>query len=134
VLMITHEGRDVAAVMSFYFRQEVIPYYGGSTSAARNLKGVNHFMYWELMRHSCAQGYRLFDFGRSKAGTGPFSFKKNFGFEPQPLPYEYYLVTRDTMPDVNPLNPKYRLMINVWTRLPLPVANTVGPLLARSLG
>lgn len=134
ILLITHEGRDVAAVMSFYFRDEVIPYYGGSTSASRTLKGVNHFMYWELMRHSCAQGYRLFDFGRSKAGTGPFSFKKNFGFEPQPLPYEYYLVTRETMPDVNPLNPKYRLLVNVWSRLPLPVANIVGPFLARSLG
>jgi len=134
VLMITHEGHDVAGVMSFYFRDEVIPYYGGSTAAARNLKGVNHFMYWELMRYSAAQGYRLFDFGRSKAGTGPFSFKKNFGFEPQALPYEYYLVSRDTMPDVNPLNPKYRLMISLWTRLPLPVANAVGPLLARSLG
>lgn len=134
MLMITHGGQDVAAVMSFYFRDEVIPYYGGSTSAARAIKGVNHYMYWELMRRSAEQGYRLFDFGRSKAGTGPYSFKKNFGFEPQPLPYEYYLVNSDVMPDVNPLNPKYRMMINVWSRLPLPVANFVGPFLARSLG
>ncbi len=134
VLMITHDKEDVAGVMSFYFRDEVIPYYGGSTAAARTIKGVNHFMYWELMRHSGDQGYRLFDFGRSKAGTGPFSFKKNFGFEPQPLPYEYYLATAETMPDVNPLNPKYRLMIDTWSKLPLPVANFIGPFLARSLG
>ena len=134
VLMITHDGEDVAAVMSFYFRDEVIPYYGGSTSAARTIKGVNHYMYWELMRRSAEQGYRLFDFGRSKAGTGPYSFKKNFGFEPQPLPYEYYLVKSDVMPDLNPLNPKYRMMINMWSKLPLPVANVVGPFLARSLG
>lgn len=134
VLMIKHQGQDVAAVMSFYFRDEVIPYYGGSTSVARTIKGVNHVMYWELMRYSAEQGYRVFDFGRSKAGTGPYSFKKNFGFEPQPLPYEYYLVTSTSVPDVNPLNPKYRLMINVWSRLPLPVANFMGPFLARSLG
>ena len=134
VLMITHEGRDIAGVMSFYFRDEVIPYYGGSTSEARDVKGVNHFMYWELMRYSCQQGYRLFDFGRSKSGTGPFSFKKNFGFEPTPLPYEYYLATSDTMPDVSPMNPRYRLMINAWSKLPLPVANLIGPYLARSLG
>lgn len=134
VLMITHAGRDVAGVLSFYFRDEVIPYYGGSTTVARSLKGVNHVMYWELMRHSALQGYRLFDFGRSKEGTGPFSFKKNFGFNPQPLPYEYYLVKSASVPDVNPLNPKYRLMINVWSKLPLPVANFLGPVLARSLG
>lgn len=134
VLMITHEGVDVAGVMNFYFRDEVLPYYGGSTSASRALRGVNHFMYWELMRHSAAQGYRVFDFGRSKADTGPYSFKKNFGFEPQPLPYEYYLVNADSMPDVNPSNPKYKLLIETWSRLPLPVANFVGPFLARSLG
>jgi FemAB-related protein (PEP-CTERM system-associated) len=134
VLMITHNGQDVAAVMSFYFRDEVIPYYGGSTSASRSLKGVNHVLYWELMRLSAQRGCRLFDFGRSKAGTGPFSFKKNFGFESQLLPYEYYLVASDDIPDVNPLNPKYRLMINTWSKLPLPVANFVGPFLARSLG
>lgn len=134
VLMITHEGQDIAGVLSFHFHDEVIPYYGGSTAAARTVKGVNHFMYWELMRLSAAKGSRLFDFGRSKAGTGPYSFKKNFGFEPQPLPYEYYLVNSDTVPDVNPLNPKYKLMINVWTKLPLPIANFLGPHLARSLG
>jgi FemAB-related protein (PEP-CTERM system-associated) len=134
ILMITHEGQDIAGVMSFYFRDEVLPYYGGSTAAARSVKGVNHFMYWELMRRSAAQGYRLFDFGRSKAGTGPYSFKKNFGFEPQPLPYEYFLVNSEAVPDVNPLNPKYQLMIKVWSRLPLPVANLVGPFLARDLG
>jgi FemAB-related protein (PEP-CTERM system-associated) len=134
VLMITHEGQDVAGVMSFYFRDEVLPYYGGSTARARTIKGANHFMYWELMRRSREQGYRVFDFGRSKAGTGPYSFKKNFGFEPQALPYEYYLVKSEAVPDLNPLNPKYRLLINAWSRLPLPVANFIGPFLARSLG
>jgi FemAB-related protein (PEP-CTERM system-associated) len=134
VLMITCNGQDVAAVMSFYFRDEVIPYYGGSTSLARTIKGVNHFLYWELMRRSREQGYRLFDFGRSKAGTGPYSFKKNFGFEPQPLPYEYHLVKSDKVPEINPLNPQYRLLIKTWSRLPLPVANFIGPFLARSLG
>jgi FemAB-related protein (PEP-CTERM system-associated) len=134
VLMITHEGEDVAGVMNFYFKDEVLPYYGGSTAVARTIKGVNHFMYWELMRRSREQGYRLFDFGRSKAGTGPYSFKKNFGFEPQPLPYEYHLVKSQAVPDINPLNPKYRMMVNTWTKLPLPLANFIGPFLARSLG
>jgi FemAB-related protein (PEP-CTERM system-associated) len=134
ILMITHEGKDVAGVLNFYFRDEVLPYYGGSTSESRYIKGVNHYMYWELMRHSREQGCQVFDFGRSKEGTGPFSFKKHYGFDPQPLPYEYYLVKSDTLPDLNPLNPKYAMMINIWSKLPLPVANFVGPFLARSLG
>jgi len=134
VLMITQGGKDVAGVLNFYFRDEVLPYYGGSASIARTIKGVNHFMYWELMRRSREQGFKVFDFGRSKADTGPFSFKKNFGFEPQPLPYEYYLVKSEAVPEVNPSNPKYRMLIDAWTKLPLPVANFIGPFLARSLG
>jgi FemAB-related protein (PEP-CTERM system-associated) len=133
VLMITHEGEDVAGVMSFYFRDEVLPYYGGSASQARSLK-ANDFMYWELMRQSGEQGIRVFDYGRSKEGTGAYSFKKNWGFVPEPLHYEYYLVKSDTVPEINPMNPKYQLFIKAWKKLPLPIANIVGPILAKNLG
>lgn len=134
VLMIRQNDEDVAGVLSFYFRNEVLPYYGGSISRARNIRGSNHFMYWELMRRSADEGLTSFDFGRSKIDTGPFKFKGHMGFKPQLLPYEYYLVAGGAIPDVSPTNPKYQLMINVWKRLPLPVANLLGPPLARSLG
>lgn len=134
VLMILDGGEDVAGVMSFYFRGEVLPYYGGSVARARDIKGCNDFMYWELIRRSADEGLTGFDFGRSKYDTGPYKFKRNWGFEPQPLAYEYYLVGTDKVPDVNPTNPRYRLLVDAWRRLPLPVANLIGPPLARSLG
>ncbi|MDH3979101.1 MAG: FemAB family PEP-CTERM system-associated protein [Gammaproteobacteria bacterium] len=133
ILTVTHDGELVSSVMNFYFRDEVLPYYGGGTPLARRLKG-NDFMYWELMRHSCERGLRVFDYGRSKQGTGAWSFKKNWGFEPAPLHYEYYLVKAREMPDISPMNPKYRLFISAWKRLPLPVTRLIGPLLARNLG
>lgn len=133
VLVVTREGKTVAAVMSFYHRDEVLPYYGGGTAAARALK-ANDFMYWEVLRRACSRGYRVFDYGRSKAGTGSYSFKKNWGFTPEPLYYQYYLVKAKDIPNVNPLNPKYRLFIEAWKRLPLAVANRVGPWLSPSLG
>lgn len=134
VMMITHEGKDVAGVVSFYFRDEVLPYYGGSIAAARSIKGVNDFMYWELMRRSAEQGIKTFDFGRSKNGTGPYKFKKHWGFVPEPLHYEYSLITADSAPDINPLNPKYQLFIKAWKKLPLFAANIMGPILAKNLG
>jgi len=134
VLMIVDKGEDVAGVMSFYFRGEVLPYYGGSVARARAIKGCNDFMYWELLRRSAEEGLTSFDFGRSKRDTGPYQFKRNWGFEPEPLAYEYYLVAARQMPDVNPTNPRYRLLVDAWRRLPLPLANLIGPPLARSLG
>ena len=133
ILTVTHDGDLVSSVMSFYFRDEVLPYFGGGTRLARQLKG-NDFMYWELMRHCCERGVRVFDFGRSKQGTGTYSFKKNWGFEPRPLFYEYYLVKAKQMPDISPMNPKYRIFINAWKRLPLAVTQVIGPLIARNLG
>ncbi len=127
------EGKPLSTVLTFYFREEVLPYYAGDDLAARDL-AANDFKYWELMRRACARGYKLFDYGRSKAGTGPFSFKKNWGFEPQPLSYEYRLYKRDEVPQNNPLNPKYRAFIAMWRRLPLAVANTIGPHIVRNLG
>jgi len=133
ILTVTHDDTLVSSVMSFYFRDEVLPYYGGGTPLARALNG-NDFMYWELMRHSCERGLRVFDYGRSKQGTGPYSFKKNWGFAPTPLHYEYHLVKAREMPDISPMNPKYRLFINAWKRLPLPITRMIGPLIARNLG
>nr|WP_242490080.1 FemAB family XrtA/PEP-CTERM system-associated protein [Noviherbaspirillum cavernae] len=133
VMSITRDGRVVSSVMSFYFRDEVLPYYGGGTSEAREVAG-NDFMYWELMRRACEKGCKVFDFGRSKCGTGSFDFKKNWGFAPQPLHYEYQLHQSKAVPDTNPLNPKYRLFIKLWQRLPLPVANALGPHIVKNLG
>ncbi|NDP41103.1 MAG: FemAB family PEP-CTERM system-associated protein [Aromatoleum sp.] len=126
-------GRPVSGVLSFYFRDEVLPYYAGDTPAAREL-AANDFKYWELMRRACERGIRVFDFGRSKRGTGSFDFKRNWGFEPQPLHYEFDLLRRATVPQNNPLNPKYRALVALWRRLPRTVANALGPLLVRNLG
>lgn len=133
LMIITNQGRTVCGVMSFYFRDEVLPYYGGGTAEARDVAG-NDFMYWELMRRSCAKGYKVFDFGRSKEGTGAYDFKKNWGFEPTPLQYEYQLHKAKAVPDTNPLNPKYQLMIKTWQRMPLWLANAIGPFIVKNLG
>ncbi|HET8727635.1 MAG TPA: FemAB family XrtA/PEP-CTERM system-associated protein [Alphaproteobacteria bacterium] len=133
VVTVTQAGRPVSGVLNFYFRDEVLPFYGGGSREARDL-AANDFMYWEVMRRAGERGCRLFDFGRSKAGTGAFAFKKNWGFTPEPLYHEYRLVTATERPEVNPLNPKYQRMIALWRRLPLPVANVVGPWIARDLG
>jgi FemAB-related protein (PEP-CTERM system-associated) len=126
-------GTPVAAVLNFYFRDEVLPYYGGGTTAARQCAG-NDFMYWEVMRRAADRGCRRFDFGRSKIGTGAHAFKRNWGFEPAGLHYRLSIRPGEAMPDHNPLNPKYAMFIAAWKRLPLPVANLVGPFLVRGLG
>lgn len=128
----TAEG-PVSALMSFFFRDEVLPYFGGGLPSARASHAYDH-MYWSLMRRAVARGVRRFDFGRSKRGTGAFDYKRYWGFEPESLHYQYCLIRAAAIPDVNPLNPKYRLMVAAWKRLPLPLANALGPRIASQLG
>lgn len=129
----TADGQLLSSVLSFYFRDEVLPYYAGDDESARHL-AANDFKYWELMRRSCERGIKLFDYGRSKVGTGPYAFKKNWGFEPQPLHYEYRLYKRDAIPQNNPNNAKYKLFIEAWRRIPIGLANWLGPHIVRNLG
>lgn len=131
--IVSEQGKAVSGVLSFYFRDEVLPYYAGDLTDARDL-AANDFKYWELMRRACERGLKVFDYGRSKRGTGSFDFKKNWGFEPAPLNYEYQLFKCDSVPQNNPSNPKYQKAIETWRRLPRGVVNAVGPMLARHLG
>jgi FemAB-related protein (PEP-CTERM system-associated) len=133
ILTVLHKGMPVSSVLAFYFRDEVLPHHAGDNVHARQL-AANDFKYWQLMKRGCERGFRMFDFGRSKRGTGQFDFKKNWGFEPAPLYYEYYLVNADSVPEHNPLNPKYRLFIKIWQKLPISLANTVGPHIVKNLG
>ncbi len=127
------DGRALSSVLSFYFRDEVMPYYAGDRTDARDL-AANDFKYWELMRRACERGLQVFDYGRSKRESGSFSFKKNWGFEPQPLCYEYCLYKRDSIPQNNPNNGKFKLAIEAWRRMPLAMANVIGPYVVRALG
>ena len=131
VLTVRHNGRAVASVLSLYDGGTVYPYWGGGTAAARELR-ANDRMYLALMAHARERGCTRFDFGRSKAGTGAAAFKKNWGFEGQPLTY----ARRDegAPREINPLNPRYALMVRSWQRLPLWLACRLGPPIARGLG
>ncbi len=133
ILTVLSEGRPVASVLSLYHNGTVMPYWGGGTREARTLR-ANELMYFALMRHARARGCSAFDFGRSKLGTGPFAYKKNWGFEPAPLAYAVRTADGAEAREVNPLSPRYRTRIAVWKTLPLWLANRLGPPLARGLG
>ncbi len=132
ILSVWKDGKIVAAVMTFVFKERLIPYYSGALKEY-NQHAVNDFMYWDLMRYGSENGYNIFDFGRSKKNTGPYDFKRHWGFNPVTLPFLYYLVTKKKMPEVNPSNPRYSFIINIWKRLPLSFTKWLGPKINRKI-
>lgn len=133
ILTIRHKGEPLASVLSLYHDGAVMPYWGGGTAEARPLR-ANDRMYYELMLHARRRGCDRFDFGRSKTGSGAWSFKKNWGFDPQPLAYASWTAPGHAARDADPTSQRHQARIALWKRMPLAVANRLGPMLARGLG
>jgi FemAB-related protein (PEP-CTERM system-associated) len=131
VLTVRKGGVPLASVLSLYHRRTVMPYWGGGTAAARPAR-ANDMMYFALMRHAREKGCTRFDFGRSKTGTGAAAFKHNWGFEGVPLAYAKRSAGKARA--INPLDPQYSRKVRLWQKLPLPIANMIGPMIARGLG
>jgi FemAB-related protein (PEP-CTERM system-associated) len=133
VVTVSHQGVPHASVFNLYWHGTVYPFWGGGTREARALK-ANDRVYFEIMRHARQRGCTRYDFGRSKAGTGVAAFKKNWGFEPEPLRYAKRVAAGEEAREINPLSPRYRMQVAVWKKLPLWLANRMGPVIARGLG
>ncbi len=133
ILTVWSGNRPVASVLSLYHGGAVKPYWGGGTRDARQLR-ANDRMYYELMLHARRRGCIAFDFGRSKTQSGAYDFKRNWGLEPEPLSYAQWTAPGSAARDADPTSDKHSARIELWKRLPLPIANLIGPFIARGLG
>ena len=132
ILTVSHGGRPTASVLSLYHDGTVMPFWGGGTFAARNLR-ANERMYYELMLHARRKGCTRFDFGRSKTGSGPFSFKKNGALSRNRWSTVAGAPGSEAR-NIDPTDAGYSAKIELWKRLPLTLANRIGPAIARGLG
>ena len=126
-------GERMAGVMSVYHRGTVHLYHAYIGPEARRHHAGDYLYYW-MMGHARSKGCGWFDLGRSKTGTGSYAYKTYWGMEPRPMSYAYLMLGAEEMPDINPNNPKFKLMTQVWSKLPMPVANLMGPRLYGHLG
>jgi FemAB-related protein (PEP-CTERM system-associated) len=120
------EQQPLASVLSFRFRDGIFPYFGGSLFESRQF-AANNFMYWEVMKRALEAGARYFDFGRSKLGSGSYAFKTQWNMRERPLPYQFALVKRKSLPNFSPANPKFKLAISLWKSMPFGLTKMLGP-------
>lgn len=129
--LVEHHGTPIAGLLSFWRPDRVMPYYIGADTKARDIRAYD-YLYYTLMRRAVERGIRIFDFGRSKVGSTHYDTKTYWGFEPSPIVYHVALVAAKELPNINPNNPKFERFVALWRKLPLPVANLIGPLVARN--
>jgi FemAB-related protein (PEP-CTERM system-associated) len=132
VFVVRHGELIVAGAVTIGHRHAVEVPWASSLKDYRALC-PNNLLYWTMIRHAIDEGYRVFDFGRSTPDEGTFHFKRQWGAEPEPLWWEYWLEPGRKMPDQSPKNPKFALAIAAWQRLPLRVTTLLGPRIVRGI-
>jgi FemAB-related protein (PEP-CTERM system-associated) len=132
VHVVRRRGRPIAAGLTYRHGHTVeVPW----ASSIRDYNSLcpNHLLYWSVIEAAVADGCSILDFGRSTPDGGTFNFKQQWGARPVPLHWEYRLIEGTSVPDVSPTNARYRLAIEMWKRLPLPLTTRLGPRIVRGI-
>ncbi|RMH60186.1 MAG: FemAB family PEP-CTERM system-associated protein [Calditrichaeota bacterium] len=132
VIVRSKEGQAIGGAFVHGYKQRLeIPW--ASTLRAFNRLSPNMLMYWEVLRYAIEAGYKQFDFGRCSRDSGTYRFKKQWGSTEHPLYWYYILPEGEELPEINPDNPKYRMAINLWQKLPVPITKMIGPSIIKHL-
>jgi FemAB-related protein (PEP-CTERM system-associated) len=132
LVVVRRAGVAIAAGLTFRTRDTVeVPW----ASSIRDFNALcpNHLLYWHVIDAAIAEDATTLDFGRSTPGEGTFKFKQQWGAAPLELHWEYVLLEGAALPDQGPTNPKFQLAIAAWKRVPLWLANRLGPRLVRGI-
>ena len=133
VQIVRYRQRPVGGLVSFIWRDTVLPYFSGCDERY-NFAGVNNYLYLTLMERAAGMGLRKFDFGRTRRDNdGCVRFKSHQGFSAEPLEYQAYVPSNGHDPGLSPDRARYRLAGAVWRHLPLAVTRPLGSWLARSI-
>jgi serine/alanine adding enzyme len=128
----TKDSSPVASGFLLGFKDRLeIPW--ASSLRRHNHLSPNMMLYWTSLQFACERGYGLFDFGRSTPGEGTYKFKEQWGAKPLQLYWHYWLKNGRPVPELNPKNPKYRMAIAFWKKLPVAIAEIIGPPIVKSL-
>jgi serine/alanine adding enzyme len=132
IISVFFQGTEVASGIAMAYRQTLeVPW--ASSNRDYLFCCPNNLMYWEAIRLAFQKRLTRFDFGRSSPGDGPYRFKEQWGARPVPLYWQYVLPEGQQIPDLNPGNPKYRMAIRMWQKLPVWMTRILGPSIVRSI-
>lgn len=131
VAVAKYEDQVVGSIFLLYYKDTVISGWAASDKTYR-MYNPNNIMYWKSIKYGCENGFKYFDFGRSLMDSGTYKFKKPWGAEPKQLYYHYYLNQIAKMPDTSQRNSKRKTFTKFWEKLPVPMANFIGPKLRKN--
>lgn len=127
----TKEGIPAAAGCCLLWKDELEITWASSIRSLNHLS-PNMLLYSSIMEESIKRGVRVFNFGRCTPGGPTHRFKLQWGGSDVPLAWPHWSKDGGSGA-VSAERPVFRVATAVWQRLPLALANRLGPTLARLL-
>lgn len=132
VFVVKQDRQVIAAAIGLWYRDRMeVPW--ASSMKEFNAFCPNNLLYWRLIVFAIERGLSKFDFGRSTPYEGTYNFKKQWGAVAIPLFWQYLTEERTELPELSPSNPKYKLAIRTWQRLPVALTKIIGPGIVRNI-
>lgn len=132
IIIIQIDGEAVATAFLLGNRDMMeIPW--ASTLKKVNPLSINMLLYWEVLSYAIEKNYAFFDFGRSSKDHNTYRFKKQWGAKPTQHTWYYWLRAGQAMPALKPDNPKFKLVIAIWQKLPVFLTRLLGPFIVKNL-
>lgn len=97
-----------------------------------NYTNANMFMYRHMLDRAIERGSQIFDFGRSSEGAGTYKFKAQWGAQPHPAVWQYY-VRKGSAEDMRPDSSGNQRLIKIWQKLPVWFTKLAGPNIVRGI-
>lgn len=132
IFIVYYKDIPIAAAFNGYYKNTVEGMWLGIREKYKKLQ-PNYVLYWEMIKHSCENNFKYFHLGRSSVESGGEFFKKKWHAVPKQLYWQYFLGESKQIPQLNVNNPKYKLAINTWKRLPVRLTNIIGPIVAKNI-
>ena len=132
LLLVRRQGVPAAAALALrHSRNMQLPWI--CQNYAESSFNVNEFLYWNAISWAAGQGAAELDLGRSSVDAGTYRYKVQWNPEVRPLHWYYWTAPGVPLPRLAPDNPKYALAVRCWKKLPLAVANRIGPSIVRNI-
>jgi len=132
-ILVIRDGKEpIAATFITTYRDRVeLPWIASTPEGRKKYSSV--LLYWTALEWAMQNGFRRVDLGRCTPGGGTHRFKAQWNCEEIPLPWCYWLKPGESLPQMRPDNPRFRIAVETWKRLPLGVANLIGPHIVRAI-
>jgi FemAB-related protein (PEP-CTERM system-associated) len=130
VLTVSRDGNVLYAAFYLFYKDTVINSWSSTLEEYRKFYPTD-FGIWNAIKYSCENGYRHYDLGRSQENSTNIKFKMRWSAETKHLHYKFYLNKAKEVPNITSTNPNRQLFAKVWSKLPLGLATTVGPLIRK---